>query len=389
MSAQNTNTDKHTDNNGAGHDDDPGSVSSQHTRTPSQTPRSSKSGFAAAVPLSDGAVLTEGCDGAAFIAHPTASNLSPILKLEQGVGGGLQNIDEASEEGSSLGSVAGGSGATGAKRKRESFDNVSLMSTDSMMLAPSGPFSSAKKPKLIRTGSITRGLRRSMSFVALKNPIATVLRSRRNSTVDPNASLTSVGSVDSHTFNESIRKPVAEKMRSLRNRIMKSNKRDITPKVSKAMVSQFRQLGDSNYDRDEPAADCVNACDDRNDGDDDDDVGGASTVTAAPAASDVPDFKTPIAPRSLSRFSQLVSSSSTRALFQRADRAATATTATATTAVTANVPTVVATSEPDYHDAAEAGQMIVVQQSDIEILMGDGEAAAEQNPAVQHFLLVS
>lgn len=388
MSAQNTNTDMHTDNNGADRADVEAAALSGVSPT---TPRSSK----AAVAVSDGAVLTEGCDGAEFIAHTTA-NLSPILKLEQtggsgGGGGHLQNIDEASEEGSSLGSVAGG-----AKRKRDSIDNVSLVSTDSMMLAPSGPFSSAKKPKLIRTGSITRGLRRSMSFVALKNPIATVLRSRRNSTVDPNASLTSVGSVDSHTFNESLRKPVADKMRSLRNRIMKSNKRDITPKVSKAMVSRFRQLDDGG----DTPADGVNA---KNNGRpvdgaaeagiddvvDDDDVGGASTVTA-----DVPDFKTPIAPRSLSRFSQLVSTSSTRALFQRADRSA-----VAPAAATAAPPVVVGCREHACEDAAVAVEANVEQQMDSDMTNAEEAAAAataeaavecvalmEQHQAVQEFL---
>lgn len=115
------------------------------------------------------------------------------------------------------------------KRKRDSFDNLSLISTDSM--APT--FNSAKKPKLIRTGSITRGLRRSMSFVALKNPISNILRSRRNS-VDPNSSIGSITSIES-TFNESIKKPVKDKIRTLRNRIIKgtSTKRDlcITPKT--------------------------------------------------------------------------------------------------------------------------------------------------------------
>lgn len=211
----------------------------------------------------DGAVLTEGSGGADFSAN--TANLSPILKLESGAGNDLQNIEEEQ---------SGELDATN-KRKRDSFDNISLMSTDSLMMAPSGIFSSAKKPKLIRTGSITRGLRRSMSFVALKNPIASVLRSRRNSTIDPNASLTSIGSVESHTFNESIKKPMAEKMRSLRNRMLKSNKRDITPKVSKFSASEtmkFRPFSDS--------------------------------PTGEGVASDVPDFKTPLAPRPQSRLTQ-------------------------------------------------------------------------------------
>ena len=120
------------------------------------------------------------------------------------------------------------------KRKRDSFDNISMISTDSMA-APT-TFHSAKKPKLIRTGSITRGIRRSISFVVSKNPISSVLRTRRNS-VDPNASISSITSIES-TFNESIKKPVKEKMRSLRNRLMKSGQRgDITPKMAKVVAA--------------------------------------------------------------------------------------------------------------------------------------------------------
>lgn len=224
----------------------------------------------------DGAVLTEGSGGAEFSAN--TANLSPILKLGAD-DVHLQNIEEEQS-----GDLDGTN-----KRKRDSFDNISLMSTDSLMMAPSGIFSSAKKPKLIRTGSITRGLRRSMSFVALKNPIANVLRSRRNSTIDPNASLTSITSVESHTFNESIKKPVAEKMRSLRNRIMKCNKRDITPKGLKSSISgnlisrKFRPILDN--------------CDD-------DMSANVDAAERAAGLSDVPDFKTPLAPRPQSRFTQ-------------------------------------------------------------------------------------
>lgn len=225
------------------------------------TPKSSKPTIVrnSIDPNQDGAVLTEGSGGEHFSANTV--NLSPILKLDTGNANELQNIDEEPS-----GELDGMN-----KRKRDSLDNISLMSTDSLMMAPSGLFSSAKKPKLIRTGSITRGLRRSMSFVALKNPIASVLRSRRNSTIDPNASINSISSVESHTFNESIKKPMAEKMRSLRNRMLKSNKRELTPKVAKAgAAGKFRPLSDSN----------TGDCD----------------------ASDVPDFKTPLAPRPQSRF---------------------------------------------------------------------------------------
>lgn len=125
------------------------------------------------------------------------------------------------------------------KRKRDSFEDVSLMSTDSIAL---GSVSSAKKPKLIRTGSITRSLKRSMSFVGIRTPIASMLRPRRNS-VDPNASINSMVSIDS-TLNESTKKPVREKLREMRDRITRSSKREIniTPKTVKLASSNLKCL---------------------------------------------------------------------------------------------------------------------------------------------------
>ncbi|XP_054086250.1 protein ECT2 isoform X2 [Zeugodacus cucurbitae] len=114
------------------------------------------------------------------------------------------------------------------KRKRESFDSISLMSVESFALP-----TSTKKPKLLRTGSITRSIRRSMSFVAVRTPISKMLRPRRSSVALDGApndedgcnaddSFCSIASIES-TFNESIRKPVKEKFRSLRNRITRSS----------------------------------------------------------------------------------------------------------------------------------------------------------------------
>lgn len=114
------------------------------------------------------------------------------------------------------------------KRKRESFDNISLMSVESFALP-----NSTKKPKLLRTSSITRSIRRSMSFVAVRTPISKILRPRRSSVALDGApndedgcnaddSFCSIASIES-TFNESIRKPVKEKFRSLRNRITRSS----------------------------------------------------------------------------------------------------------------------------------------------------------------------
>lgn len=176
----------------------------------------------------DGIVLTRNEDNE--FLEPT--NLSPIASTT--VTDGLQNIQEE-EEGDQFENIDDtiDRDALMTKRKRDSFDNISMISTDS--LAP--VFNSAKKPKLIRTGSITRTLRRSMSFVALKNPISNMIRARRNS-VDPNASINSVTSIES-TFNESIKRPVKDKLRSIKERIMKNsngNKREfcLTPKTPKA-----------------------------------------------------------------------------------------------------------------------------------------------------------
>lgn len=137
-------------------------------------------------------------------------------------GDGLDNIEEENSDGSEHREVF--------KRKRDSFDNISI---DSM--APS--FSSSRKSKLRRTGSITQTLKRRLSFVG--NPI-TKLRSRRNS-VDPNASLCSITSVDS-VCNESIKTHVKEKsLRTLRSMIKGGLNKDSvkTPKSSK-MFSKLK-----------------------------------------------------------------------------------------------------------------------------------------------------
>lgn len=130
-------------------------------------------------------------------------------------GDGLDNIEEENSDGSEH--------REAFKRKRDSFDNISI---DSM--APS--FSSSRKSKLRRTGSITQTLKRRLSFVG--NPI-TKLRSRRNS-VDPNASLCSITSVDS-VCNESIKAYVKDKpMRTLRSMIKGGSKDSVkTPKATK------------------------------------------------------------------------------------------------------------------------------------------------------------
>lgn len=146
------------------------------------------------------------------------------------------------------------------KRKRESFDSVSLMSVESFALP-----TSTKKPKLLRTGSITRSIKRSMSFVAVRTPIAKMLRPRRSSvaldsapnddnTEDNNDnaddSICSIASVET-TFNESIRKPVKEKFRSLRNRITRSSSRKEKYTINVQQKSPEKDSVDSQNDRED------------------------------------------------------------------------------------------------------------------------------------------
>lgn len=135
------------------------------------------------------------------------------------------------------------------KRKRDSFDSVSLMSVDSFALP-----ASTKKPKLIRTGSITRTLKRSMSFVADRTPIIKTLRTRRSSIAAADAStflgseaddsMCSLASINT-TLNESIRKPVKEKLRSICDRITRSSSKR-AERCPEATPEQFGQL-DSGF----------------------------------------------------------------------------------------------------------------------------------------------
>lgn len=165
---------------------------------------------------SDGVVLPAGNNFNEFLEP---ANISPILH-------NIEEEEEAEMNGNAAEELM-------AKRKRDSFDNISIISTDSY--AP--VFNSAKKPKLIRSGSITRSLRRSMSFVGLKNPITNMIRVRRNS-IDPNASINSITSMES-TFSESIKRPVKEKLQNFRDRFMKNGNRSkrefcLTPKSVRA-----------------------------------------------------------------------------------------------------------------------------------------------------------
>uniref|UniRef100_A0A182IVI0 Protein ECT2 n=1 Tax=Anopheles atroparvus TaxID=41427 RepID=A0A182IVI0_ANOAO len=192
-------------------------------------------------PKHDGVVLTLG-EANEFL---NPNNISPILKSggPEHVGDcgtimvdeSFRRIDEAKEDEDEDDDmddyVIATREAYKRKRPEDSFDDPSLLSVD-ISIASNVAYGagSAKKPKLTRTGSITRGIRRSMSFAAIKTPIKSMLRSRRNS-VDPNASATSITLLES-TFNESIKKPVKEKLRSIRDKITKTSKKD-TPKSIK------------------------------------------------------------------------------------------------------------------------------------------------------------
>lgn len=178
-------------------------------------------------PQTDGEVLTRESNN--YFQQDT--NISPILSNEEKVAEELSaKVDDGlALEAEDLDNENDLDDAQSElKRKRESFDSISLMSMESFVLP-----TSTKKPKLLRTGSITRTIKRSMSFVAVRTPIAKMLRPRRCSVALDSApndedfnndSLCSFASMET-TFNESIRRPVKEKFRSLRNRITRTNSR--------------------------------------------------------------------------------------------------------------------------------------------------------------------
>lgn len=171
--------------------------------------------------VSDGIVLKNDEDN--NFLNP--NNISPIFKHRPS-DDSLQKIEEEYDD------FPDDSILEMGKRKRcedDSFDNISMLSTDSLV------YGSAKKPKLTRTGSI-KTLRRSISM-AIKTPMSNILRSRRSS-VDPNASISSIASSFNESFNESIRKPVKETFLKIKNKITKSSKKDIgTPKSAKTKAN--------------------------------------------------------------------------------------------------------------------------------------------------------
>lgn len=143
-------------------------------------------------------------------------NLSPILKFsncrrnEESTGVNQDSFFESSIR-------------ENVKRKRvedDSFGDISLMSIDS-----------SKKLKLTRAGSLKKSLGRRMSF-GIVQPI-NKLFSRKNS-ADPNSS--SCSNFET-TFNESIKEPIKEKFRQIKDKVSKLSKKDMTtPKSTKAKL---------------------------------------------------------------------------------------------------------------------------------------------------------
>lgn len=125
------------------------------------------------------------------------------------------------------------------KRKRyeidESVDNISMMSE------------SSKKMKLSRAGSITRTLKRRMSF-GIVTPISNMFssRSRRNS-VDQDLSSCSTATFNS-TFNESIKEPIKEKFRQMKEKVCKMT----TPKSSRKKFGSSRDKTPEKFPIDGP-----------------------------------------------------------------------------------------------------------------------------------------
>jgi len=118
---------------------------------------------------------------------------------------------------------------TASKRQRieeDHFDNISI---DSSFISLS-----TKKPKLMRTASLTKNLRKSLSFGIMKTPINNIFgKSRRNSVDQDISASASMISMES-TFNETFTKPIKDKFRRMRDKASRMMKRDQdTPKSLK------------------------------------------------------------------------------------------------------------------------------------------------------------
>lgn len=150
-----------------------------------------------------------------------ANNISPILKAAE-----VSILD-----------VSTLTTREAAKRKRyevdESVDNISMMSE------------SSKKMKLSRAGSITRTLKRRMSFSI--TPLSNMLRSRRNSVDQGDLSSSSTATFNS-TFNESIKEPIKEKYRMIKEKVYKIT----TPKSSRKSKYSSKDKTPEKFPQDGP-----------------------------------------------------------------------------------------------------------------------------------------
>lgn len=109
---------------------------------------------------------------------------------------------------------------TAAKRQRIEEDNFDNISIDSSTISLS-----TKKPKLMRTASLTKNLRKSLSFGIMKTPINNIFKSRRHSVDQDVSASASMISMES-TFNDTITKPFKEKFRRMRDKASRMMKRD-------------------------------------------------------------------------------------------------------------------------------------------------------------------
>lgn len=175
----------------------------------------------------DGAVLTKKKDN----NFEAASEISPILKERHMISDEIYPKEEYGLF-SSENLFDDDKGSTKRKRPNDESFDISMKSTESFATSA---FGTSKKPKLIRAGSITKNLRRSMSFAAMKTPMTNIFRLGRN-TNDTNCSFNSTNSNES-TFNDSFR-AVKSKMRHIKNKICKLNKIGIgTPNATKTKIN--------------------------------------------------------------------------------------------------------------------------------------------------------
>lgn len=156
---------------------------------------------------SDGAVLRN--EEKAF---SNVHNISPILKLSP------ERVEEEYDVFPNDNNFRENN-----KRKRiedDSFDNISLMSVDS-----------TKKSKFFRSG--TKSLKRRMS-IGIITPINNLFRQRRSSA--DTSTCSTMTNLES-TFNESIKEPIKEKLRQIKDKVSKFTKKDSsTPKSTKTKL---------------------------------------------------------------------------------------------------------------------------------------------------------